>query len=691
LLRGPVQIQSSHPGDNVSRVELLVREPGVSTDKLLRSDVPLNGMVLQQWTPEQPGPHVITVRVYDTNNTVLNTVVRTIEVIPDAAVSLDPGAAAAQLAGASGAGQPTVIPLTPIPIPISGDAAFVPPDAEVIQVLATSTPVPAATPIPRYPPPPPIPGVPPGPVQLPPSMYQDGQDPAQSPPYNVGPLLNLGPPVCDAAEYLGPFLGNDQRRIVIPDADDLAAPVVGGTTVFRAWQLQNVGTCTWGPGYELAFYGGRSMGSGGVAFESTFPGEPPRRNIGLDANRLIVPEGKPNQVAVLEVALLAPVTPGIHQSYWRMRNPHGVFFGPVVGVTMQVVRDCTFSYQDKRLYGAPTINRFVILGVGDVYSPTNRINVRAELGDNVILEWNIINATNFDIVFEDPTGNIETFSRQNQSGRRAFPVTRLGQHTITLFADNGSCVAQASVNVIVVPRAGEQFEMDILLGSGAGIQSADANVSISTAVAPGTVRVQWQHFDPEVNQIILRVDRYRRGPGVINCLVGDWLCSESREWQLDTSKPAVQIGSTAEGATTIGGKLPDEIQFPSAQSPEIMSERELLLRLSCQESADPEVVYAVGYCLEARKNGAPADPQFSNSAFYVCGNAAITDLPATSNNCRSDELSSAGITNQPIGQSSCTLNLLGREITIPFACGDVPIVAGVALFLLVGVAWFFFR
>ena len=36
--------------------------------------------------------------------------------------------------------------------------------------------------------------------------------------------------------------------------------------VHRAWRLQNVGTCTWGPGYELAFYGGRSMGSGGVAF-----------------------------------------------------------------------------------------------------------------------------------------------------------------------------------------------------------------------------------------------------------------------------------------------------------------------------------------------------------------------------------------------------------------------------------------
>jgi hypothetical protein len=49
------------------------------------------------------------------------------------------------------------------------------------------------------------------------------------------------------------------------------------------------------------------MGSGGVAFESTFPGEPARRNTLIDSNRLIVPEGKPNQVAVVEVQLAAPL------------------------------------------------------------------------------------------------------------------------------------------------------------------------------------------------------------------------------------------------------------------------------------------------------------------------------------------------------------------------------------------------
>jgi hypothetical protein len=161
--------------------------------------------------------------------------------------------------------------------------------------------------------------------------------------------------VCDDAKYQGPYVSDTSRRVVIPNDDDIAAPVVGGTTVFRAWRLQNVGTCTWGPGYELAFYGGRSMGSGGAAFDTPFPPNPPRPNVLLDPNRLIVPEGKPNQVAVIELALVTPVTPGIHQSYWRMRNPHGVFFGPIIGVTMQVVRDCDFSFRGAPLYGAPAL------------------------------------------------------------------------------------------------------------------------------------------------------------------------------------------------------------------------------------------------------------------------------------------------------------------------------------------------
>jgi hypothetical protein len=549
LVRGPVQIQSSHPGDNITRVELLVREPGTSTDKLLRADVPINGLILQQWLPEQPGTHVITVRAYDANNTVLNSVVRTIEVIPDAVISLDPAVITTDLAGASGAAQPTVIPLTPIPI--SGDAAFAAPAGAVIQVVATSTPAPTATPIPRYPPPPPIPGVPPGPVQ--------------------SPLLNVGPPVCDAAELLGPYASDTSRRVVITEPDDVAAETVGGTLVFRAWRLQNVGTCTWGPGYELAFYGGRSMGSGGVAFESTFPGEPPRRNTLIDPNRLIVPRGKPNQVSVVEVQLMAPVTPGIHQSYWRMRNPHGVFFGPIMGVTMEIVRECAFG-----IYGAPVINKFEILGYGNVYRPVDPINIQAEVGRNVILEWDIINSTNLDLVFEDPTRDLQSFSDQDQSGRFSFTTQRLGRYTITLYADNEPCTAQAQVNIDVVPRAGEDFELDIILASssaaaGAAVNAAD--VRVSAALPIDQIIAEWQYPHQNVARFILQVlkptgERQQCTSTITQCSDQDWwnwpllrdlcqtlFCTPGRGTAIESIPIAVSDSQTA--SITLGTSVED--------------------------------------------------------------------------------------------------------------------------------------
>jgi hypothetical protein len=452
---------------------------------------------------------------------------------------------------------------------------------------------------------------------------------------------------------------------------------VGGTTVFRAWRLQNVGPCTWGPGYELAFYGGRAMGSGGVAFEETFPGEPARRNTLIDSNRLIVPQGKPNQVAIVEVELLTPVTPGIHQSYWRMRNPHGVYFGPIIGVTMEVVRDCAFG-----IYGAPGINRFDILGVGNVYRPTDPANVRAELGTTITLDYNIINATNFDIVFEDPVGNTQSVSTQDQSGRYSFPGRIVGRHTITLYADNGSCTIPATVNVDVVPRAGQEFELDIILASNAPVTPADSNASFSSAVTPGTIQAEWQHFDTEVNEIFFHADLYKR-QGTRQCLIEGWLCGETNgDWQLVRQVSPGEISSEATGAATVCdrssprcSRLPVEIAG-AQQVQEPLSAADYLTSLFCPANAanDPRTEYGVNYYLEAQKDGQPADPTRSNQVFVICGKTAgAADFQPS-------------VSETP----SCTLTQLGG-ITLPFDCQDVPIVAGISLVLLIVVFWILFK
>lgn len=554
LVGAPVQVLSVGHGD-ASRVELLVQAAGDEGPLLIRADRPTSeGSVLQAWTPGVPGSYTISTATYpvgDGEPIVVNRVVNILAntsvalTVPQQTTSQDP--VALQLptptpapapeqpapAPANGAAEPTTVP--------EPTAAVVTvPTPQVIVVAAnpadniSATPTIGPTPIAKYPPPPPAPGVPLGLTQ-------------QELPASI-------PPVCDAAQYLGVYASDTTRRIVITEPDDVGAKTVGGTTVFRAWRLQNIGLCTWGTGYELAFYGGRNMGSGGVAFESTFPGEPARRNALVDQNRLIVPEGQPNQVAVLEVQLDAPVTPGIHQSYWRMRNPKGEYFGPILGVTLEVVRECAFG-----VYGAPTINNFRVVGVGEVYRPDNPINVMAELGDRVTLEWNIINSERFDIVFTSPTGSTESQSSRDQNSRATFTPRILGQHTIELYADNGPCTVVAEVLVDVVPPEDERFTLDLIL-HGTGTSSTaqvDDNVYASAAVPSNQARLEIRHYDPNVASFSIVSENFvTRETCYFREFIGEnsWSCISSTQ-SVPSSQPVFNLQSNqlANGGGVISG------------------------------------------------------------------------------------------------------------------------------------------
>jgi hypothetical protein len=623
LAHAPVQIQSSHPGDNISRVELWVQEPG-QNDKRLRSDVPINGIVLQEWVPQQVGLHTIKVRTFYTgqDDQTPKELIQQIEVIDGSTIALvdvtearewpsiereqvltegerppgereqipgvegeRPPGEGEQAPGEVGAGfePPTA---TPLPGVVEGRAPGQigveeggPDQLRIAVVDAEVEPTPVPTSVPHYPPPPAAPGVPPGPVQ------------ANMPDY--------GPPVCDAAKYLGVYVPDTSRRVSIDELDDVPAKTVGGAMVHRAWQLQNIGTCTWGPGYELAFYGGRSMGSGGVAFEAPYPSEPGRRNAIVDNNRLIVPEGKPNQIAVVEVLLNVPVTPGIHQSYWRMRNPQGIYFGPIIGVTLEVARTCEFG-----IYGAPVVNKFEILGVGNVFRPEDPVNVLAKFGEPVTLEWDIINATNFNIVIRDPTGNIQSISTPDQSGRVTFTPKTLGRHAVILYADNGPCTVSAQVNVDVVPPDSEQFRLDLILSGAATAASADEHISYSANVAPGSVQIQWKHFDQETDQFILIAEVYKRVYAeqcpIVDSIFG-WKghCYEAwGKWERIDQK-----------TLTVGGE-------GDAQSAKTVTNIE---RSLCPASYDPEKEeYGLRYTLQAYKDGQAAKPAKSNTVDVRC-------------------------------------------------------------------------
>jgi hypothetical protein len=80
----------------------------------------------------------------------------------------------------------------------------------------------------------------------------------------------------------------------------------------------------------------------------------------------------------------------------------------------------------------------------------------------------------------------------------------------------------------------------------------------------------------------------------------------------------------------------------------------------------------VSYYLKP-ENGEAASPAKSNQVFIICA-------------VQADGGGGASFTPSVSEASSCTLTQLGG-ITVPFACGDVPIIAGVALFMLVVVLW----
>ncbi len=293
------------------------------------------------------------------------------------------------------------------------------------------------------------------------------------------------------------------------------------------------------------------MGSGGVSFENTFPAEPPRRNVVLEQDRLIVPEGKPNQTAVVEVQLQAPTTPGIHQSYWRMRDPHGVYFGPIVGVTLNVVRECEFG-----IYGAPVINRFRVLIAGNVYNPIDPIRVTSELGDPVVLDWDIINADNFDIVFESPTGEFVSTNTTDSNSRASFVVDELGEYVVRLYADNGSCTVQQQITIEVIPPYEEQFVLNVAVPAGqlGELNSQSANVAVSSQLSAEQMQLEWRHFDQDVSNFTLVTQILTQRNLPEQCLIPyfDLLCYQNTEFELaEEFEREFTTQSNAQGVATI--------------------------------------------------------------------------------------------------------------------------------------------
>ena len=87
--------------------------------------------------------------------------------------------------------------------------------------------------------------------------------------------------------------------VTYPDNTIIAA----GETITKTWEIQNTGTCSWGPGYELEFATGEFTEVSSLA--DPFP---------------VV---EPSETVELSVVATAPATADIHKGAWVIQRPEG--------------------------------------------------------------------------------------------------------------------------------------------------------------------------------------------------------------------------------------------------------------------------------------------------------------------------------------------------------------------------------
>lgn len=91
--------------------------------------------------------------------------------------------------------------------------------------------------------------------------------------------------------------------VTIPDG----TPLQPGSTFFKSWYVQNVGSCRWERDFRLVFQSGAALGA-----RDSY-------DLGTTVN--------PGQFVTLTAQMSAPTTSGYHTSFWGLMDENGTFFG----------------------------------------------------------------------------------------------------------------------------------------------------------------------------------------------------------------------------------------------------------------------------------------------------------------------------------------------------------------------------
>jgi ABC-type amino acid transport substrate-binding protein len=168
-------------------------------------------------------------------------------------------------------------------------------------------------------------------------------------------------PVCvDGMKFVADVSYGDNNLKNLP----FVAPKQG---FVKTWRLQNTGTCTWTPKYQLVY-------AYGNVTAAQMSGQP----VNLPTNVA------PGQTLDLSVTLIAPYEPLTYQGFWQMENESGGRFGQTIWVAITTLAD-----QDNPVAtGQPSGNYCAV----SVASPKNSVPALSDFDTT----WSVRNLSGYD-------------------------------------------------------------------------------------------------------------------------------------------------------------------------------------------------------------------------------------------------------------------------------------------------------
>jgi hypothetical protein len=132
----------------------------------------------------------------------------------------------------------------------------------------------------------------------------------------ISPVATVISPVCvDGMKFVADVSYGDNNLKNIP----FVTPKQG---FVKTWRLQNTGTCTWTPKYQLAY-------AYGNVTAAQMSGQP----------AYIPTNVAPGETLDLSVTLIAPYEPLTYQGFWQMENESGGRFGQTIWVAISTLAD----------------------------------------------------------------------------------------------------------------------------------------------------------------------------------------------------------------------------------------------------------------------------------------------------------------------------------------------------------------